>query len=171
MDIATQHATLATQRSACSSPGDCANGICQEETTDTCTNFDPCSSGPCVGYAMQAQNPVTLEGLEKSQDIFAFSLDEGVDGVPRNGDGDTVDTVVTLRDRDTGVLQPLGAPAGCAGFTGTPDGRAVVRARQAPFSFPAVATEGDVVAFLESETGSANCAENGDCRPATPPPP
>lgn len=138
------------------------DGICQLDPTDVCSGFDPCAAGPCVNYAMQAQNPVPLEGLEQSADVFAFSLNEGVDGVSRNGDGDTLDTVVTLRDRATGIDQPLGAPAGCAGFSGTPQGRAVVRASEPPFSFPAVATEGDVLAFLEPEAGSAFCAVNGD---------
>ena len=56
-----------------------------------------------------------------------------------NGDTDIIDDEITLRDRTTGASQPLGAPAGC-GIAGTPEGRAVVRASQAPFGFSAGAT-------------------------------
>ncbi|MBC8246361.1 MAG: hypothetical protein H8E81_02130, partial [Deltaproteobacteria bacterium] len=60
-----------------------------------------------------------------------------------NGDGDTTDPVLVLRDRETGVVQPIGE-------LGNP-GRAATRVREPPFSYPAVAAEGDVVAFLEPE--------------------
>src|SRR6185295_8595689 len=56
---------------------------------------------------------------------------------------------------------PLGAPSGC-GIPGTPSGRAVVRVQQAPFSFPAVAADADVVALLESESAADHCDESGD---------
>src|SRR5262249_40294664 len=86
-------------------------------------------------------------------------------------DGDTIDTVTTLRDRATGVVEPLGAPDGftssgtplpACNIDGTPDGRAVVDVHQSPFLFPAVANEGDVSAFLENEAAEAYCDENGD---------
>ena len=50
--------------------------------------------------------------------------------------------------------------------TSNPEGRAVVRISKPPFSFPAVAVEDDVIAFLESETGGNNCDVNADdCNP------
>ncbi len=77
---------------------------------------------------------------------------EAIDGVDRNGDADAVprDPVLTLRDRETGVVRPIG-PSGS-------DGRAIVQVREplqrsrAPVALvETVATEGDLVAFLESE--------------------
>src|SRR5262249_31004270 len=96
-----------------------------------------------------------------TEDQFAFTLSEAVDLKDHNGDGDTSDSVITLRDRTTGDVQNLGAPAGC-GIAGTPEGRAVVRINQPPFNFPAVATENDVLAFLESEPGEKQCDEDGN---------
>src|SRR5262249_32944309 len=52
----------------------------------------------------------------------------------------------------TGQPQAIGAD-------GAP-GRAVARIQQPPFSFPAVAAEDDVVAFLEPEPGQGNQDEN-----------
>jgi hypothetical protein len=51
------------------------------------------------------------------------------------------DPVVTLRNRSTGVQVAIGS--------GGEDGRAGTRVRQGSFSFPAVASDGDLVAFLE----------------------
>ena len=138
--------------------------ICQLPPHQTCAGDGDCAGAgnACVSYALEAQTPVALESLTTgTQDVFAFTAQEAVDGRDRNGDGDTIDSVVTLRDRVTGAPQPLGAPAGC-GIAGTPEGRAVVRIAQPPFSFPAVAVEGEVLAFLESEAGENGCDENGD---------
>ena len=41
-------------------------------------------------------------------------------------------------------------------------GRALVEIHQPPFSFAAMETENDVVAFLQSEYADANCEMNGD---------
>jgi Tol biopolymer transport system component len=131
---------------SCAGPGDC-----------------PGAGNACVSYAMEAQNPVPLEGLAASDDARTFTLRESIDLVDRNGDGDTLDTVVTLRDRETGVIQPLGATAGCGlADPPPPEGRAVTRVNSLPFSFPAVAVEDDVVAFLESEGMQKVCIENAD---------
>src|SRR5207249_4076767 len=67
---------------------------------------------------------------------------------------------VTLRDRVSGLLDPLGAPAGCG--IAAADGRAVVRVSDPPFSFPALEIEGDTVAFLEPESESNRCDETND---------
>jgi hypothetical protein len=116
----------------------------------------------CVSYAFEATTPVPLEGLAASATARTFTIRESIDGVDRNGDGDTNDSVMTLRDRTTGETSPLGATAGCAGLSGTPEGRATVRVQEAPFSFPAVAVENGVLAFLESEYGQLSCDQNGD---------
>jgi len=152
-------------------------GICQQSvlppaTGNMCTVAMPCSGdGPCVQYALTAESPVPLEGLAQTNDVFAFAINEGVDSVPRNNDGDTVDTVVTLRDRATGQTQPLGAPPPICNIPASPppQGRAIVRTQQPPFSFPALATENDIVAFLESEATTNDptppglaCDMNGD---------
>jgi hypothetical protein len=63
-------------------------------------------SNPCVGFTFQAQNPVPLEGLVSSQDIFSFVVNEAIDLRDRNGDGDFVDQVVTLRSRVIGNVEP-----------------------------------------------------------------
>src|SRR5438876_965293 len=57
-----------------------------------------------------------------------------------------------------------GADAGAAcGVGDAPEGRAVARIEQGPFSFPAVAVEGNVVAFLEPEAATNNPATHVAC--------
>lgn len=115
----------------------------------------------CVAYSLEAQTPVPLDGLIASDTARTFAFRESIDGVDRNGDGDATDTVVTLRDRVTGVAQALDAPAGC-GLAAGADGRTILRVSRPPFTFPAVAVEDGVLAFLESEGGQNACDENGD---------
>jgi Tol biopolymer transport system component len=135
--------------------------FCQD-TSAMCT-ADCGVDGPCVSYAFEATLPVTLDSLAvKTADLRALTVSESVDLHDHNGDGDTADLVVTLRDRETGQGQDLGAPAGCGIPAGTVAGRAVIATRQPPFTFPAVAVEGDVLAFLESEPGENDCDENGN---------
>ena len=141
---ATPHFCQLPPHAACTGPGDC-----------------PAIGDACVGYAFEANTPVPLEGLAASNTARTFSIRESIDGVDRNGDGDTNDMVMTFRDRASGKTEVLGATAGCGGLSGTPDGRAVVRVNQFPFSFPAVSVEGDVLAFLEAESGQS-CDETGD---------
>jgi len=139
------------------------NGVCQLPPHADCMTDGDCAGGTdiCVLYAFEAHNPVPLEGLTGSQDVFAFVLDESIDLTDRNGDGDMVDQVVTLSNRTTGQQQALGAPAGC-GIGGAPEGRAVAPIFQAPFIYPAVVSENDVVAFLESEASENHCDQNGN---------
>lgn len=133
---------------ACSGPGDCA-GV----------------GNACVSYALEANTPVPLDGLAASTAARTFTISESIDGVDRNGDGDTNDSVMTFRDRVSGQSDLLGATAGC-GLGGTPEGRAAVRVHDFPFSFPAVSVEGNVLAFLESESGQSTpavaCDQTGD---------
>jgi cysteine-rich repeat protein len=144
-------------------PRSSTDGICQLDPHPSCSGPGDCGGvgDTCVSYALEAQTPIPLEGLQQSVDVNAFTIDERIDLRDRNGDGDTLDSVVTLRDRITGAGNPLGAAAGC-GITGTPEGRSVVRVSEPPFRFPAVASEGDVLAFLESEVEGNSCDENGD---------
>ena len=144
--------------------------ICQD--TGTTCSADCGVDGPCVSYALQAQAPVLLDSLRQQSDTLrAFTANEAVDLADRNGDNDFGDTVVTLRDRATGVGQSLGAPAGCGIDTSpaTPEGRAIVSINEPPFQFPGVAVDQDVLAFLESEADTnsetapyLSCDENGD---------
>ena len=157
---------------ACTSLSDCpgsfclTEGFCQDDTSQACSITNACSSVPCVDFQLTADSPIPLSSLAaRTANVFGLSSVEGVDLVDRNGDGDMLDTVVTMRDGTSGELQPLGAPAACVGSSSvseapTPQGRAVVSLHQAPFVFPAVATGGDLVAFLESEVGEGDCDTN-----------
>jgi Tol biopolymer transport system component len=139
-------------------------GVCQLEPHGSCAVPGDCAGAgnTCVAYAFEARTPVPLESLsEGTADQFAFTVEERVDLADHNGDDDLTDSVITLRDRATGRSQNLGAPAGC-GIPGTPEGRAVVRINEPPFSFPAVAIENDILAFLESEPGENTCDEDGN---------
>ncbi len=134
-------------------------GFCEENAAMMCVAN--CGlDGQCVNYSYEAHIPVPLEGLAASSTTRTFSIRESIDLVDRNGDGDTLDTAIVLRDRVTGEGQDLGAPPLCG--LGTPAGRAIVRVSETPFTFPAVAVENNVMAFLESEVDQQRCSENGD---------
>src|SRR5262245_12249511 len=143
-------------------PGACVGGT---KALAACTDSTGCPpDGQCGSFVAQALDPVPLDGLVETPSTFAFVREEAIGtGVPGeamgqdlNGDGDTTDHVVTLVDRTTGQPQSIGAD-------GAP-GRAVARIEQPPFSFPAVAAEEDVVAFLEPEPGQGNLDENHNGR-------
>ena len=137
--------------------------FCQADPTKACAADGECGAdAPCVEYAFLAQTPVPLDGLVQTDGVFAFVVNEGVAAKPLNGDGDTFDSVVTLRDKASGTVQPIGNDPSC-GVSGNPEpqGRAVERI--APVSgSPAVAAEGDLVAFLESEADENICDANHD---------
>jgi cysteine-rich repeat protein len=108
------------------------------------------------GLELETQDPVPLDGLIESPELFAFVAQEAI-GEPRDDcDGDTVadctrfnddsdgtDPVLRLRDRTTGKVLPIG--------TGSAEGRAITRVKDGRFRFPAVEVDGDLVAFLELE--------------------
>ncbi len=138
-------------------------GTCQAglNESDPCSVDADCPGSVCVGYRLVAQDPVPLEGLNQTADLNAFVVSEGVDGKDLNGDGDAKDDVIVLADRHTGRMQAIGGSGA--------SGRATVRIHEPPFSFPAVATEGETVAFLESEAVTNQLAaphaatdQNGD---------
>ena len=154
----------------CTRDADCAGGsVCGPSLFDFSDRLDE-GVGPILipssAFSLDAENPVPLEGLLETPSMFAFVeleaiANQGGAGPTEqdlNGDGDTTDAVLVLRDRTTGTITPIGAASG---------GRAVTRVHESWFSAPAVAVEGDVAAFLESEPlqcnfVAANCDENGD---------
>jgi len=117
-----------------------------------CTDDLSCPGGQCGNFLAKALDPVPLDGLIETPAAFAFVKEEAIEGQDLNGDGDATDHVVTLGNRMTGESQRIGI--------GEAEGRAVARIQQPPFSFPAVAAEGDVVAFLEPEPAQGNQDEN-----------
>lgn len=131
-------------------------GACQGGASEgtLCATDADCPDSVCVGYRLVAQDPVPLEGLNQTGELFAFVVPEAIDNVDLNQDGDQTDDVVLLTDRKTGVVHTIGSVDG--------KGRAAVRVRQPPFSFPAVDVEGDVVALLEPEPLEGYADVNGD---------
>lgn len=127
------------------------SGTCQNAGTPCASDAD--CNGPCVSYRLEAQNPVPLDGLIESNELFAFVVAEGIEAEDLNGDGDTTDDVVLPTLRRTGEVRSLAAAAA---------GRAVTRVLEPPFSFPAVDVEGDLLAFLESEPAQGGVDANGD---------
>lgn len=137
------------------------DGRCQQAPHEECGPSQRCPdeiNNPCVRFAYEARTPVPLDGLTGSPEVFAFTIRETVANRDLNGDDDEADTVQTLQDRDTGTQLALGTNGAL--------GRAVVALAQPPFREPAVATEDDVVAFLEPESAQghepAQVDANGD---------
>jgi hypothetical protein len=137
-------------------------GICQADATMSC-GADCGVDGPCVNYALQANSPVDLTSLGiRSAELRAFSVIETLGLKDENGDGDMGDRTAVLRDRTTGIAQPLGADPVCS-IPGTPTGRAVAATHAAVgFTTPAIAVENDLMAMLESEPAENFCDVNGD---------
>jgi len=74
-----------------------------------------------VSYAFRADTPVDLASLRtETASLRSFTVNESVVLEDRNGDEDQTDTVVTLRDRQTGQGQPLGVTAPPPGGGGDP---------------------------------------------------
>jgi cysteine-rich repeat protein len=134
-------------------------GVCEIDPADVCSVDADCTSGSCVVYRLGADLPVPIEGIAGTQDLFTLSMSEAITGADLNADGDTLDTVFTLRDRVTGIGIDVG--------TGGAVGRATTSIEVSPFRFPAVASDGDVAAFLEPEPLEGDCLtpacdKNGD---------
>jgi Tol biopolymer transport system component len=121
---------------------------------------------------LDAQSPVPLDGLIASESIFAFVANEAI-GEPQddcdgdsvldctrlNDDSDGTDPVLRLRDRATGQILPIGTNTV---FPGGAEGRAVTRVKAGRFRFPAVAIDGDTVAFLELEPSEGHRDTNAN---------
>lgn len=119
-----------------------------------CADDAACPGGQCGSFVLTALDPVPLDGLQQSDQINAFVLEEALENRDLNGDGDAVDHVVRLGDRDTGEVRPIGE-AGA-------DAVAVVRIQTPPFSFPAVAVDEDILSFLMPESLQGAHDQNGD---------
>jgi Tol biopolymer transport system component len=143
-------------------------GVCESRPSQPCASALGCpGASACVGVALQARSSVSLEGLVEGDSLLGLVAEETVtqQGVPRrdrNQDGDTLDSVVTTRDRSTGVVAALPPLTAC-----TPRGpaRSAIRVRVPPFSFPAVVvadSPANVLAVLESESAEGRCNANGD---------
>lgn len=128
-------------------------GVCQDSGVP-CSDDGGCGESRCVRYRFSAQDPVSLEGLSNSRDLFLSVVPEAVDKHDLNGDGDTLDHVLLLNDRQTGLRRPIGVAAA--------PGRAAARINESPFNYPAVVVEGDVAAFLEAEPAQGHSDANGD---------
>ncbi|MGH7894591.1 MAG: hypothetical protein ACREQL_07975 [Candidatus Binatia bacterium] len=133
--------------------------VCRRAHT-VCMSFRQCrSDDACEAYALEADaQPLPLAPLVQTTTLLAFAVNEQVDGLDRNGDGDARDVVLAVRDRATRRAIGIGGGPGRCGIGPRAAARAVVDAGD----IPAVAAEGDVLAFLESEAGQGTCDENGD---------
>ena len=119
-----------------------------------CADDSDCAGGQCGSFSLAALDPVPLDGINQTEELNAFVMEEAISGADFNGDLDATDHIVKLGDRATGIMEAIGV--------GDAEGRAVLRISQPPFSFPAVAAEGNVIAFLESEPGQFALDANGD---------
>ncbi len=109
-----------------------------------CDDNADCPAGQCGAFTLAALDPVPLDGLNQSSLLNAFVMEEAIAEIDLNGDGARFDSVVKVADRSTGLIDDIG--------DGSSEGRAVARLHRAPFSFPALAVEEDILAFLEPET-------------------
>jgi len=141
---------------ACTRDAQCTGGnVCGPSVFDFSDRLAISGTAPVLiasdDYDLDAENPAPLEGLLETPTLFAFLELEAIAGssgtgfTPEdlNGDGDTTDAVLVLRDRKTGITTPIGVSSN--------PGRAATRVREPPFSTPSLAVEGDVAALLESE--------------------
>ncbi len=131
-------------------------GVCQFAQDQECVRDADCTDlgNPedlCVHWALEAGDAVPLDGILETEELWSFTFEEWLDEIDRNGDGDTNDTVVTIRGRSNGVVQPMDLHPACP--PGAPGGgRATLRLMRGEFDFPAVVAEGRQVAFLEPES-------------------
>jgi len=147
----------ANDGNACSTDGECPDGQCGAALFDFSTrlaaNVGPIAV-PRAALQAVAKDPVPLDGLSQTPDLLASVVSEPIVQSDLNGDGDATDDVLLLHDRHTGVAQAIGT----SGATG----RAVIRIHEPPFSYPAVALEGNVAALLESEPAQGYLDANGN---------
>lgn len=145
----------------CTADAQCPGAVCSAPLFDFSDRYAS-GAGPVIlsgtagQYTAAIEDPVPLEGLIQGQDTFTFVVSESADGTDRNADADALDLVVTLRDRDSGVLQPIGEAGS--------EGRATRLLSTPPLLAAAVETRGTVVTFLESEfaQGGQDLSGNGE---------
>jgi cysteine-rich repeat protein len=143
---------------ACATDAQCPGGECGPALFDFSTRYAS-GVGPVVispgGYAVESQQPATLEGQTETGTLLAFVTPETLSSEDANGDVDAADPVLTVRSKSTGTVQAIG--------DGGSPGRAVTRIAKHPFRFSALAAEGDVVAYLEPEQQQGQCAVPASC--------
>ncbi|GAG48656.1 unnamed protein product, partial [marine sediment metagenome] len=108
---------------SCASDAECAGGgECGPALFDFTDRFAAGGVGPVLvadsDYTLDVESPVPLEGLIETEEMFAFVELEAIAGSTEggggpepedlNGDGDTMDPVLVIRDRKTGVVLPIG---------------------------------------------------------------
>ena len=101
------------------------SGLCQDSLASVprrCT----CPSSRCVGLSRAAEDPVPLEGLIESADLFATVVPEAIDGRDLNGDGDSTDNVLLLA---------IGAGVAASRSADDAPGRAATRIQRAAVQF------------------------------------
>ncbi len=106
-----------------------------------------------ASFEAEARDPVPLEGLTQTEKLNAFTVSEPLALESLNGDPDDEDLVIKLSERESGARTRIGR--------GGSPGRAVLNVLEGAFGAPvartfrapAVAAEGNLVAFLESEAG------------------
>lgn len=148
----------------CTSDDHCPETACGAPIFDFSTRFDSSVGAVLVAadqHALEARDPVPLDALIETQNLFAFVVpepisDRGSGPADLNEDGDTEDEVLLIMDPVSGEVIPSGE--------GTAPGRAAARIRQPPFSFPAVEAAGEMVVFLEPEIkqGAVDRTADGD---------
>ena len=136
-------------------------GFCDQDPSVACpTGACPPGAGECVFYDLKAGPAVPLADLIARSELSEFTVAERIDDIDRNGDGDSDDLVIVVRD-ETGEILPLGGTIGCS-LSGNTTGRAVIRASVPPTKLPAGASDGEILAFIETESGQGACDVNGD---------
>jgi len=128
-------------------------GVCEDDGR-ACSNDAECPGSLCVAYRLTTEDPVLVDGILETETLRASVVPEGIAGRDLNGDGDLLDEVVLLSDRETGRRLPIGVD-------GAP-GRAATLIRQGVFRDPGLQLDGDIVAFLEAEPLQWGRDVNGD---------
>jgi len=125
-----------------------------------CLAPDPVTMGDEV-CSHESGDPVPLEGVAVTNVFFAFTHDEFVDNTDFNGDGGVNNDYVTiLRARSTGDVIDL-VPA-IMPDNAYPFGTATVSLNTPPYREPAVAADGDLLAYLLPEAQEAYSELNGN---------
>lgn len=146
---------------ACRSSSECPGGSCSGPLFDFTGRLTD-AVGPIVvprsQLAVEARDPVPLDALVGTDDLLAYVVPEALarssgGTADLNQDDDELDEVVVLLDRRRGAVVPIGSQQAV--------GLAATRLRLPPFSFPAIAAEGNTLAFLESEEDQGD-GGNGD---------
>jgi len=106
---------------------------------------------PATLFALDAENPVPVEGLLETEELFAFVRSEPIDGEDLDGDGrgDGQDLNADSDIDDTAVVTLVPRSGSGAVSLGGQIGLSVPRVRVPPFRFPAIDAEGSLLAAVE----------------------